>query len=70
MAQARFNSPLEARREHGVAGIDRVLGIASQVGQANLMFAPGPSHLAAMAVGGPVIRAMFAEKASTTAFER
>src|SRR5437899_4289475 len=57
-----FEQALQARREDGVARLDRVLHVADQMGETNLMLAPGPAHLAAIAVRDPVVRAMIAKE--------
>src|SRR5215218_11095172 len=46
-----FQQALQSRRENGIAGIDRVLDVADQIREADLVSQPGPAHLAAIAVG-------------------
>ena len=53
---------LQAGREHRVARVDRVLDVADEMREADLMLARCPAHLAAIAVRNPVIRAPIAEE--------
>ena len=53
---------LDAGREALVAGIDGVLDIAQEMGEAGLMPRPGPAHLGAEPVGDPEFRAEVAEE--------
>ena len=57
-----FEQALQARREDGVARVDGVLHVADQMRETDLMLASGPAHLAAIAVGDPVIRAVIAKE--------
>ena len=49
--QARFNSWRRPGGEGGVAGLDRILRVADQMGEADLMGALRPAHLGGEAVG-------------------
>ncbi len=49
-------------REDGVAGIDCVLGIADQMGEAELMITLGPALLGTEPIGDPVVRTIVAEE--------
>jgi hypothetical protein len=55
LSQARFKNSLIARGEHGIAGIDGVLGIADQVGKAELVCV-GVIALRNKAIGDPHVR--------------
>src|SRR4051794_34036843 len=44
-----FQQALQSRRENVIAGIDRVLDVADQRREADLVPQPGPAHLAATA---------------------
>src|ERR1700674_3789379 len=52
----------QAGREGGVAGLDSVLGIADEMGEADLMVLLGPIHLGGEAVGNPEVRAVLAQE--------
>src|SRR3954465_13589871 len=52
----------QARRERGVAGIDGVLGIPDEMGEADLMILLGPIHLRREPVGNPEIGTVFAQE--------
>src|SRR6267154_1428629 len=52
----------QARRECGVAGIDGVLCIADEMGEADLMVLLGPIHLGGEPVGDPKIGSVLAQK--------
>ena len=49
-------------REDIVAGVDGVLHVADEMGEADLMFLVGQAHLPAIAVGHPEIRPEIAEE--------
>ena len=53
---------LQSRRENEIAGIDRVLDVADQMREADLVSQPGPAHLAAIAVGDPMMGAVIAQE--------
>src|SRR4051794_41390058 len=57
-----FQQALQSRRENGIAGIDRVLDVADQRREADLVPQPGPAHLAAIAVGDPMMGAVIAQE--------
>src|SRR5712692_6753320 len=52
----------QARRECGVAGIDGILGIADEMGEADLMVLLGPIHLGGEPVGNPKIGSVLAQE--------
>ena len=53
---------LQAGREGDVAGVDGVLGVADEMGEADLMVAFGPAHLGAVAIGDPEVGTDVAEE--------
>ena len=66
MASADVHSALQqmphAGGEGGVAGVDRVLDVAQQMGEADLMIPAGPAPLGPEAVRNPHRRADIAEE--------
>src|SRR6478672_758223 len=61
-AYGALQQMLHAGGEGSIAGIDRVLDVAQQMGKADLMVPSGPAHLGAEAVGDPDRRADIAEE--------
>src|ERR1019366_3113331 len=57
----------QVRADDAVAAVDRVLHVANEMGEADLIFLFGPSQLAGVAVGDPVLRSEVAEKISDDA---
>src|SRR5271156_47178 len=53
---------LQAGPEHLVALVDGVLDVADEMGEADLMLAFGPAHLAAVAVGSPIVGTPIAQE--------
>src|SRR3954469_23399957 len=61
-AHGALQQMLHAGGEGGVASIDRVLDVAQQMGEADLMVPAGPAHLGAETVGDPDRRADITEE--------
>src|SRR5215213_8618337 len=61
-AYGALQQMLQAGGEGGVAGIHRVLDVAQQMGEADLMVPAGPAPLSAETVGDPDCRADLAEE--------
>src|SRR5215207_1881904 len=61
-AHSALEQMLHAGGEGSIAGVDRVLDVAQQMGEADLMVPGGPAHLGAEAVGDPDRRADIAEE--------
>jgi hypothetical protein len=51
-----------AGREGAIAGVDGVLGLADEVGEADLMILLGPPHLGCEPVGNPELRAISSQE--------
>src|ERR1700688_5236478 len=50
-----LEEPFQAGREHRVASVDGVLDIADEMGEADLVLAHSPPHLAAVPIRDPII---------------
>ena len=58
-----LQQPLQPRSERRIALVDGPLRVADEVGEAKLLFLPGPAGLAAQAIGNPIVGPPFAQKA-------